>query len=300
MEPFKKEKVIEQILLVGIGLCIVGMILKVASNDNFYINRLLNRETIQEETIEEVIKEEPIPVGEIVSSHQEAPAKEKTFELEGIDEITFDVQNTELEISFYVGEMMLVREFTEDPDKKHLFTEEQSSHKLTISRAYQSEVFNFFRIGSDKTHVIEVMLPTEYKETLNVNTSSGKASFLTDCELDELNVEAVSGSISSEALLQAKEIYLRTVSGQINVKHLSGEGKLETVSGSIEGNIKRLTGDLDIETVSGSINFKLEQGVSASVNTEGLGEKEQFEIGSDPAYEIDIQTVSGHITVEKE
>ena len=319
MEPFKKEKVIEQVLLVGIGVCIVGMVLKVASNDNFYINRLLHRGASQEKEVEQVVKAESVPIGEVVTRHGEAPAKEKTFQLANMEEIIFDIQRADLEISFSDGEEMIVREFTKETDQSYLFNEAQGDHEIVISSETQNHFFGFLQGTHYKSHVIEVILPTDYKEDLSINTSSGKVNFFTDCQLNELNVEVGSGSISSKGLIKAEDVHIQTVSGKIelegieaseylinatsgkiNVKYLAGEGKIENVSGNIDVNVKALTGDVKIETVSGSVDFKFEQGVSAIVNTEKIYEEEAFKIGNEPVHEVDIQTVSGRITVEKE
>lgn len=122
---------------------------------------------------------------------------------------------------------------------------------------------------------------------VNVNTVSGHA-YVADVETQKVDVETVSGNIVVSGRISTVDI--DTVSGNvsfdgyINPKELN----IDTVSGRVEVELIEEPKDIDIDTVSGNIivnDVKAKRGYETE-NPAGVGE-------------VDIETVSGDITIAK-
>jgi DUF4097 and DUF4098 domain-containing protein YvlB len=134
---------------------------------------------------------------------------------------------------------------------------------------------------------IKIYVPADFKcSGVDIGTVSGslKAEGLS---CPRIKIESVSGDIKLQDLKSAK-FNGESVSGDINISgFLSGKSKIETVSGDISINnaVKSSDYSKDIETVSGKIII------------DGIRTKKSYKENNAAANEIDVETVSGDITL---
>ena len=124
--------------------------------------------------------------------------------------------------------------------------------------------------------------------TLDVETVSGEA-VVEDCQANKLNSDAVSGSIAASGTF--------------------GEVDMQSVSGSLGLSPALLPSDADFETVSGNVELSMPAGTSFTIEfdtasgdmssyTPSRTAGDSYTFGEAPTVTIDVDTVSGDLTVK--
>ena len=128
---------------------------------------------------------------------------------------------------------------------------------------------------------------------------------LTDLEADEIILSSVSGDLDLTNV-SARSIYLEATSGDIELIETAGELELSAVSGDIKLKNTKLTHSIQGSTVSGDIKLYFTEqptdvhfkGKTVSGDVSFLNDNiNSIKIG-EPLLTIDLDTVSGDITVE--
>lgn len=138
-------------------------------------------------------------------------------------------------------------------------------------------------------------------KNINIDSISGdiKLGRLTD---DDLRLKTVSGDIRVE---NAKgKIEAKTTSGTIEIKELEGEVQLTSVSGDIKSDNFKVTGDSRVKTTSGNVRMYLNQESNCEIQTKSVSgnvtlPNRRNVMGIEPYAELNIDTVSGNIRLEK-
>lgn len=234
-------------------------------------------------------------------------AKEEEKDLSGIDKITMELKDADVEIRFIEESKIHVAEFTSDKQQQNVFELSQSGSQITIKRN-QEDGINLF--GENKYHLVQVEIPKSYMELLKVGTTSGDIDILDDVCLSDLTLAASSGGVTCEKKIIADTIEVstssgkqkfediesvnyefNTTSGTMKINELKGDGELAGTSGSIE--VGELLGsNHEIYTSSGNIDIQKGQGSFEIDCTSGKIKMSQLE------GEGEIQTTSGDMYVK--
>jgi DUF4097 and DUF4098 domain-containing protein YvlB len=101
-----------------------------------------------------------------------------------------------------------------------------------------------------------------------------------------VNVSTASGSIEVE---EAQKAELRTISGHVSLNRCEGDCRISTKSGRAEAGA---IGQADIATMSGRVEVRKAAGPVRVKSASG-----RVEVGADGAYDVDVKTMSGSVTV---
>ncbi len=119
---------------------------------------------------------------------------------------------------------------------------------------------------------------------------------------DNLKLKSISGDIrveSAEGKIEAK-----TTSGNIEIKEINGNVELTSVSGDIKSDDFIVTGDSKVKTTSGNVRMYLNQNSNCEIQTKSVSgnvtlPNRRNVMGVEPYVELNIDTVSGNIRLEK-
>lgn len=119
---------------------------------------------------------------------------------------------------------------------------------------------------------------------------------------DDLRLKSVSGDIRVES---AKgKIEAKTTSGTIEIKEIEGNVELTSVSGDVKSDDFKVTGDSRVKTTSGNVRMYLNQESNCEIQTKSVSgnvtlPNRRNVMGVEPYVELNIETVSGNIRLEK-
>ncbi len=321
MRKIRVLQIIELVILVGVLIALIFFFKGIASGAISF----------SEGTVQAGIFEN---TDDFVRTGEGAQEKREQREIKDIDEISVEFMNADIVVEVIEGDEIQVIETTSRQIAENDFFEmKQTGNQLSIKGP---TIKKWLPIGVNMAkHSIYIGIPASYKEDLYLKTISGYIQMNTPIKLDKLKTEQVSGFLEFNELVDTKSlkcesvsgsIYIKealtekysleNVSGSIEVEALTGMGNIGSVSGNIEVAYKALEGDADLSTVSGQIEVSLDEEVSCEIKGKsvsgkikgnidyhytGKGKKEaQAEVGNNPEYQIDIETVSGHISVDRE
>lgn len=119
---------------------------------------------------------------------------------------------------------------------------------------------------------------------------------------EDLRLKTVSGDIRVES---AKgKIEAKTTSGTIEIKELEGNVELTSVSGDVKSDDFKVTGTSRVKTTSGNVRMYLNQESNCEIQTKSVSgnvtlPNRRNVMGVEPYAELNIETVSGNIRLEK-
>ncbi|MCI8352735.1 MAG: DUF4097 domain-containing protein [Clostridia bacterium] len=119
---------------------------------------------------------------------------------------------------------------------------------------------------------------------------------------EDLRLKTVSGDIRVES---AKgKIEAKTTSGTIEIKELEGNVELTSVSGDVKSDDFKVTGTSRVKTTSGNVRMYLNQESNCEIQTKSVSgnvtlPNRRNVMGIEPYVELNIETVSGNIRLEK-
>lgn len=136
---------------------------------------------------------------------------------------------------------------------------------------------------------------------IEIETISGDIK-LQELQSDNLKLKTVSGDILAESA--TGKIEAKTTSGNIEVKEIKGEVEFTSVSGNIKSEDFKITGDSRVKTTSGDVKMYLNQESNCEIGTKTTSgnvtlPNRRNVMGIEPYVELNIETVSGNIRLEK-
>ncbi len=164
---------------------------------------------------------------------------------------------------------------------------------------------------------IDVYLPQTYENNLNVNVVSSDIKIDEEMNLDYLNIDTVSGDIdvknlslnkarfnttSGEMILShlnvEQDTYLYTISGDVELKTITSSNiHFNSVSGEIYG--EDINGNVSGSSISGDITI-YENSPEFNINLSSTSGEIIIDLDEESKFNFTIQTISGHISIEKE
>lgn len=137
--------------------------------------------------------------------------------------------------------------------------------------------------------------------SIQIESISGDIK-LQDLTNDNLKLKTISGDIEVESAKGTIEA--KTTSGTIEIKEISGNVELTSVSGDIKSDDFKVTGDSKVKTTSGNVRMYLNKESNCEIQTKSVSgnvtlPNRRNVMGVEPYVELDIDTVSGNIKLEK-
>lgn len=136
---------------------------------------------------------------------------------------------------------------------------------------------------------------------IKIETISGDIK-LQELENEDLKLKTVSGDV---LVASAKgKIEVKTTSGEIEIQKIEGNVELSSVSGDIKSQDFKITGDSKIKTTSGNVKMYMNQESNCEIGTKSVSgnvtlPNRRNVMGEEPYAQLDIDTVSGNIRLEK-
>ena len=157
-------------------------------------------------------------------------------------------------------------------------------------------------------------------EDLTISSTSGDIK-MGNVESKSIKIESISGDIKLGNLID-EDLRLKTVSGDIKVESAKGKIEAKTTSGTIEikkfeGNVEltsvsgdvksddfKVTGNSRVKTTSGNVRMYLNKESNCEIQTKSVSgnvtlPNRRNVMGVEPYAELNIETVSGNIKLEK-
>ncbi len=191
---------------------------------------------------------------------------------------------------------------------------EQSVYDVYIPKEYK-ESLEIKSVSGD----VEVEENLKFKD-LTISSTSGDIK-MGNIEAKNIKIESISGDIKLGDLID-EDLKLKTVSGDIRVESAKGKVEAKTTSGTIEiqkfegeveltsisGDVKsddfKVTGASRVKTTSGNVRMYLNQDSNCEIQTKSVSgnvtlPNRRNVMGIEPYAELNIETISGNIRLEK-
>lgn len=253
---------------------------------------------------------------------------------DGCDKIRINFSNYDIKVSASnEDKVRVVQSSSERISREEKMTVTREGRCINIRGNEKSLYFNLFNFGSS-SNKIEIYIPRNYHQDLELATTSGDIEILDELELNNLTCSQVSGDLEVERnlcinnftskttsgdmeipKLEAKSYKMSTISGDINIRNLSGSGEISSTSGDINLNSLKLSEYINIKSISGDIDvsapdntgFVFEANtVSGDIDSDfnmyyknKRGNKAEITYGDGPYKKISVSTVSGDINLNK-
>lgn len=264
--------------------------------------------------------------------------KEEKIDIKDIEKVEVEFDLSDLNVFFTEEEQIRVVQYsTTELKENELFKVDKSSSNIAISKE-RDRGFHFFYINLTSFDIyipktyeksLEIKAVSGDIRTndslkfknLTIHSTSGDIE-MSDVEADNINIETVLGNIKLQNLSK-DEIKLKTVSGDIEIESIKGNIEAKTTSGDIEieeiegkiqltstsGNIKSnnfiITGKSKVKTTSGNVKMCIDKEANCQMQAKSVSGDITFPdgrnvIGNEPFIELNIETVSGDIKLEKD
>lgn len=136
---------------------------------------------------------------------------------------------------------------------------------------------------------------------IKIETISGDIK-LQELKNEDLKLKTVSGDIlvaSAKGNIEGK-----TTSGKIEIQEIEGNVELSSVSGDVKSEDFKITGNSKVKTTSGNVKMYLNKDSNCEIQTKTVSgnvtlPNRRNVMGEEPYVELDIDTVSGNIRLEK-
>lgn len=179
-------------------------------------------------------------------------AVDETVAANSIDEIKIDLSSDECVVYLTDGDSVNVKHYIHNVPESDLARVTSSGNSLNISTKGTLRVNIMFFGFVSRRSVVEVYIPKNYKDRLDIDLTSGDIRFDSGMELSELDIGLSSGTIRAENLIKADDASITVTSGDIRLT-----GGLETDKYTV----KASSGTISIaEKLSGSGNVKVTSG----------------------------------------
>ncbi|MDV3428544.1 MAG: DUF4097 domain-containing protein [Bacillota bacterium] len=254
--------------------------------------------------------------------------------IDGCDKIRINFSNYDIKVSASnEDKVRVVQSSSERISREEKMTVTREGRCINIRGNEKSLYFNLFNFGSS-SNKIEIYIPRNYHQDLELATTSGDIEILDELELNNLTCSQVSGDLEVKRnlcinnftskttsgdmeipKLEAKSYKMSTISGDINIRNLSGSGEISSTSGDINLNSLKLSEYINIKSISGDIDvsapdntgFVFEANtVSGDIDSDfnmyyknKRGNKAEITYGDGPYKKISVSTVSGDINLNK-
>lgn len=263
--------------------------------------------------------------------------KEQEISLFDLDKVSLEFKTSDLNVFFTEDTQIRVVQYSyKELKEEELFKVNKTASHITISENYKTR-FHLFYMNQTVYDVYipkEYKESLEIKavsgdvnvneslkfENLTISSTSGDIK-MGDVEAKSIQIESISGDIKLQDLTD-EDLRLKTVSGDIEVESANGKIEAKTTSGTIEikeidgtveltsisGDVKsdnfKVTGDSKVKTTSGNVRMYLNQESNCEILTKSVSGNVTLPnrrniIGVEPYAELDIETVSGNIRLEK-
>lgn len=169
---------------------------------------------------------------------------DKKYEIENISMIDFDLIELDVNIFKSEDEFIYIKVYDNDSDKIKL---NLLDDKLLLTEDERNGVF-FFYFSINKR--VDLYLPDEYKNKINLKTVSGDVLINGNYE-NKFMINTVSGDIEGNVI---KEFDGKTVSGDIYLDKCILED-VSTTSGDVELDFVSVNGTSSISTISGDVEI---------------------------------------------
>ena len=236
--------------------------------------------------------------------------KEEQVNSTGIEKIRLDFDSADIEVTATDEKVIRVIESSNKPLKKHeLFTLTNQNGILEIIKGERITHIPFLNFGFQQ-HKIELFIPKSYRGDLDIVTSSGDISALSELKLNNITTQQASGDLQIDYPLEGRNFNSNLASGDVAIKHLecnkytigvaSGDIDVDYLKGS--GAIEASSGDITIGTLSGEkysidassgdINL---QGVSGTGEVHANSGDITVKLSENISLEMDAKCISGDI-----
>jgi lia operon protein LiaG len=243
--------------------------------------------------------------------------KEFKSNLDSVNNIELSSTSVDWNIENYHGEELIVTLVNADNQVNIQSHQQGRTLKLEINE----KRFRWLSFNFSGRSTVNVQLPMEYEDELNIRTVSGNIKAKKELNLGNLLMKSVSGDVNTNVIKAsninlsstsgdimvdqalAETMKFKTVSGDLSVKQVTGEVNGETVSGDItirfykenkQTKLKTVSGDIKLEIPIGNAIFNLQTLSGDILTTPGFTDK----LG-EGLYNINIQTVSGDIKISE-
>ncbi|MDF2941344.1 MAG: hypothetical protein K0S01_202 [Herbinix sp.] len=206
--------------------------------------------------------------------------------LDSIDSVNILYQSDD--VTFYTSdtnELILKEYMNYVPEDYELSSVNKSGNKVTVKCGKQKLHIISFRLFSSSTR-IEIYLPADYSNKLNVETSSGNINSDLSFTLSEFTASSSSGNININEV-HSDRISASASSGNITFQVADGDRQFSTHSGNIkvlggagDSSFDASSGNITIENASGHLEAEASSGNIDIMDSVGGG---------------DITTTSGNI-----
>jgi len=158
-----------------------------------------------------------------------------------------------------------------------------------------------------------IKVPAEMAKTMRVTVDAVSADCVgSGLEFDALELDGTSGELRIDGAF--REVSADTVSGEVSISGVVQDLEVDTTSGDVCINLQETPDQLSVDTVSGDLelilpgerSFDMEtETVSGQIRceleTRGTSEERFYDSGKgDRAAELDLNTVSGDLTIRKQ
>lgn len=212
----------------------------------------------------------------------------KTENIEdSLNDIEIRVSDTDVNIIVQEGLNETKVEVYGDKNNTRKITVEENGGKLLIKQGSNSFVFGF---NWNRSSTVNIYLPAEYAENLNISTVSGDIN-LTNGALKEVSLQSTSGDILVRET-SSQSMILKSVSGDMAVYDANSVLDGKTTSGDIS--IYRISGSLTLSSISGEIELQNAAQLEASSFSTTSGDID-LQLTDSMNYCFTTSTVSGSI-----
>ncbi|MDR2423115.1 MAG: DUF4097 domain-containing protein [Prevotellaceae bacterium] len=185
---------------------------------------------------------------------------QKNWETNPVNTLEISMDNIkEIDISFHeekvsvlqgTGSKLVVKEYRNKNDSNFFARIEHSGGKLSIKRGGWLSWRIFYLVRSR----IEIYVPATYKNTVSMETTSGKIDLADNHSVYQINIKTVSGKVFVNQLI-TETANISATSGDIHIENLtSNNATVKTTSGDIA--VNQTTGNMLAKCTSGDIYCK--------------------------------------------
>ncbi len=267
---------------------------------------------------------------------QENIRKEEKIAIDDVKKLNLEFKSSDLNVFFTEeSDIRVVQYSYKELREDQLFMVDKSNSAIEIKESNKPQFFIFY-IGFMEQISYDVYIPKAYEKDLQIKSVSGDIEVNESLKFEDLTISSTSGDVKM-GNIEAKDIKIETISGDIklqdiksdnlklkavsgDIKALSAIGNIEakTTSGEIEfgridatsvsGNVKsedfKVTRDSKIKTTSGDVKMYLNEESNCEIGTKTVSgnvtlPNRRNVMGMEPYVELNIETVSGNIRLEK-
>ena len=180
----------------------------------------------------------------------EVLVRTETFDSGGLEKLQLESRSQAVIVSFTDGDLITVTQYGHEGAPA--FTDTRSDRSLHISTPPVYSV-GFFTMSFNPR--LEVSLPRQYKEAVEISANSGTIRVNGDAEWGDVSLRATSGSIRAEDSLRCAGLSVKTNSGSQHFGSVTAAAaEFSAISGTIRLGDVMAEGMVSIEANSGAVH----------------------------------------------